>query len=119
LRRELIHEIAFSQPTLGAVTTGRITREEWVREIGLPVGNSVAVLEWAERRPTIDVDLLALVDEVRSSGTATAVLTNGTDTVAAELAEAGIDRRFVAEAPLPRSTVGSAWIFSGVWRVGR
>lgn len=91
-----LSQTAFSQPLLTEVTTGRITRAEWVRRIGERVGNVVAATEWSQLVPYVDRDVLRLSDALRISGYTTGVLTNGTDTIATELAESGISQHFDA-----------------------
>lgn len=92
----MLARAAFSQPLLTAVTTGRLTRDEWVLEIGERLGNVAAAAEWARMVPTVDRHVLDLSDELRGRGLITAVLTNGTNTIAAEVAASGIDRHFDA-----------------------
>lgn len=85
---------AFSQPLLDRVIPGRITRAEWVHQVGERIGAPGAATEWASQLPVVDHDVLHLVDEIRKAGIVTAVLTNGTDTIPAELRESGIDEHF-------------------------
>ena len=90
-----IERIAFARPLIDEVTTGRITRAEWVRRIGVQVGTAAAE-EWSAQPATIDDDVLGLIDDIRDAGVRTAVLTNGTDTIPAELAAHGLTSRFDA-----------------------
>lgn len=90
LRPGAIEAFAFSQPIIDDVTTGRITRADWVDAIGLHVGNAAAAEAWSRQPFTPDVEVLALIDDLRSSGYTTAVLTNGTDGVPAEIATFGL-----------------------------
>lgn len=85
---------AFSRPLLDRVVTGEITRAEWVHQVGERIGAPEAANEWASQLPVVDHDVLHLVDEIRRAGIVTAVLTNGTDTIPAELRESGIDEHF-------------------------
>lgn len=87
---------AFHRPLLTDVTTGRITREGWVHRIGVAVGNGAAATEWSRLVPTVDREVLRLAEELRGLGVTTAVLTNGTDTIATEMAESGIGDHFDA-----------------------
>lgn len=87
--------IAFAAPLIDEVTTGRITRVEWVSRIGHLVGDQAAAEEWGAQTWSVDDALLDLSDEIRA-GLRTAVLTNGTDTIAAELATSGIADHFDA-----------------------
>ncbi|MBF4511529.1 HAD-IA family hydrolase [Plantibacter sp. VKM Ac-2885] len=88
--------IAFAAPLIDEVTTGRITRAEWVSRIGHLVGDQAAAEEWGAQTWSVDDALLELSDEIRTAGLTTAVLTNGTDTIAAELAASGIADHFDA-----------------------
>ncbi|VXB53106.1 HAD-IA family hydrolase [Plantibacter sp. T3] len=88
--------IAFAAPLIDEVTTGRITRAEWVGRIGGLVGDRAAAEEWGAQTWSVDDALLELSDEIRTAGLTTAVLTNGTDTIAAELAASGIADHFDA-----------------------
>lgn len=88
-----IHAAAFSASLLEAVTTGRITRAAWVTRVGEIIARPAAATEWGAHPSVADEEMLTLVDELRARGIRTAILTNGTDTIAAELRELGIDRR--------------------------
>lgn len=88
--------VAFARPLIENVTTGRITRAEWVRRIGVQVGSAPAANEWGVQPAELDEGLLELSDEIRSLGLRTAVLTNGTDTISAEITHMGIADRFDA-----------------------
>ncbi|MBD8465272.1 HAD-IA family hydrolase [Plantibacter sp. CFBP 8798] len=88
--------IAFAAPLIDEVTTGRITRVEWVSRIGHLVGDRAAAEEWGAQTWSVDDALLDLSDEIRAARLRTAVLTNGTDTIAAELATSGIADHFDA-----------------------
>lgn len=83
-------DAAFADPGLSDVTTGRITREVWINGIGESVGAPDAAIEWGGWPPQVDRQMLALCDELRANGLTVAVLTNGTDTIPAEVAEQGI-----------------------------
>lgn len=88
-----IHAAAFSECLLAEVTTGAITRREWMLRVGALLENHQAAAEWAAHPSTPDERMLALSDELRASGIRTAILTNGTDTIPAELRALGIDTR--------------------------
>lgn len=85
---------ALSPALLSDVTTGRITRAEWIRRIGRAIDAPEAAEEWGRMPFHADEAVLGLVDRLRAQGRRTAILTNGTDTIPAELASLGIDRRF-------------------------
>lgn len=89
-----LNATAFSQPLLTEVTTGRISRAEWVREIGRTLGAHGAAEEWGKLNPQPDPAMLKLADELRSRRTIVAILTNGTDTVPAEIKAQGIQHHF-------------------------
>lgn len=81
---------AFSQPLLTKVTTGRISRAEWVREIGRTLGADAAAEEWGKQTPQPDPAVLELADVLRSRGITVAILTNGTDAISDEVEAQGI-----------------------------
>ncbi|MGN6406977.1 MAG: HAD family hydrolase, partial [Curtobacterium sp.] len=74
-----IEAVAFAAPLIDDVTTGRITRDAWIRTIGERIGDPAAAEAWGRQPSTPDAEVLALVDELRAAGYTTAVLTNGTD----------------------------------------
>jgi HAD superfamily hydrolase (TIGR01509 family) len=88
-----IEAVAFAAPLIDEVTTGRITRAEWVRAIGERIGDQAAAEAWGRHPFTPDADVLALADELRAAGCTTAVLTNGTDGIPAEVASFGLQDR--------------------------
>ena len=88
--------IAFSKPLIEEVTTGRISRADWVRQVSEIAGSEMAAEEWGVQAAVVDKALLELSDEIRCLGLRTAVLTNGTDTIRAEIAAMGIGDRFDA-----------------------
>lgn len=55
-----------------------------------------AVAEWGTQSAVVDAAVLELSDEIRRLGMRTAVLTNGTDTIRAEIDAMGIGDRFDA-----------------------
>jgi putative hydrolase of the HAD superfamily len=83
-------DTAFAEPGISDVTTGRITRAAWITGIGDTLGAPDAAREWGGRPPRVDPAMLDLADELRARGRTVAVLTNGTDTIPAEVAEQGI-----------------------------
>ncbi len=86
-------EAAFAEPAITEVTTGRITRAEWLAGVGDALGSPEAATEWGGRTPLVDEEMLDLADELRVRGTVVAVLTNGTDAVRAEVEAQGISSR--------------------------
>lgn len=91
-----IEGVAFERPLIDEVTTGRISRAEWVRRVGERIGSAPAAEDWARQPAALDESVLALADEIRRTGIRTAVLTNGTDTIPDEIAAHGIADRFDA-----------------------
>lgn len=96
LSRGTIERAAFAQPLIDEVTTGRISRAQWVRRVGERIGSAPAAEAWALQPAALDASVLTLSDEIRHIGIRTAVLTNGTDTIPAERAAHGIADRFDA-----------------------
>lgn len=88
-----IESFAFSSPVIDDVTTGRISRAEWVRVIGEHLDAAAAAEAWGRQPFTPDDAVLGLVDELRAAGYTTAVLTNGTDGVPVEVASFGLPDR--------------------------
>lgn len=86
--------VAFQPALLEAVTTGRITRAEWVARVGAAVGAPAAAAAWAAERGVLDDAVLALVGELRNAGVRTAILTNGTDTIPEEARHLGLPEHF-------------------------
>lgn len=89
-----IARFAFTDEVLDPVVTGAITREAWIVQIGAHVGNQRAAVEWGETPCVVDADVIELIDALRSAGYRTAILTNGTDTVAAEIEALGLTSHF-------------------------
>lgn len=102
----VIDRFAFSSPLIEDVTTGRISRRDWIEEIGEYLGNHEAAAEWGRQPFHADPAVLALVDELRALGLRTAILTNGTDTIPAETAMLGLDSHF--DAIFNSATIGYA-----------
>lgn len=90
----VINSVAFASPIIEEVTTGRISRREWIAHIGAHLDNVEAASEWGRQPSTIDQDIVELADEIRRTGRVTAILTNGTDTIAEEATAAGLHSHF-------------------------
>ena len=82
--------VAFEPQLLDLVITGRITRRDWGQRVGMEVDNVAAAEEWLAQGGQVDWEVVAVVDDLRARGVTVAVLTNGTDTVSAELQELGV-----------------------------
>jgi len=87
---------AFTPALLKQVITGVITRREWTEQVGEIISNHSAAFEWEATPGSVDAEVVALVEELRAAGITVAVLTNGTDAIARELAELGLDSHFDA-----------------------
>lgn len=92
--RGALEAIAFSRPNIDDVTTGQISRAQWIDRIAHDVGSPEAADEWGRQPFTVDPEILRLADELRQAGLTTAILTNGTDTIPTETAQLGLDSHF-------------------------
>lgn len=88
-----IARVAFASPLLDQVTTGRISRAEWIARIGQHTGTAAAE-EWGRTSFRIDAEMIALVDELSAIGIRRAILTNGTDTIPDEIEQCGLGPHF-------------------------
>ncbi|MEV4776373.1 HAD-IA family hydrolase [Microbacterium sp. LWH12-1.2] len=93
LEQGLLAQIAFASPLIDEVTTGRITRAEWIARIGARTSTSAAE-EWGRTPFRVDAEMTELADELRAAGVICAILTNGTDTIDAEAAQSGLTTHF-------------------------
>lgn len=91
-----ILDTALAEPLITEVTTGRITRAAWVERVGERLGSPEAAAAWSGQPARVDPVMLELSDELRRNGLTTAILTNGTDTIAAEVEQLGIAPHFDA-----------------------
>ena len=89
-----IERIAFASPLIEQVTTGAISRDDWVETIGTRLGNRHAAIEWGRQPWRVDAEMLRLSDELRTAAITTAILTNGTDSIPSEVAEMGLSDHF-------------------------
>ncbi|MEV8249412.1 HAD family phosphatase [Microbacterium sp. NPDC076768] len=106
LQRGKLASCAFAHPLIDQVTTGQITRSDWIRRIGQQVGVAQAAEEWGAQPARVEDSVLMLMREVRDAGLRTAVLTNGTDSISAELSALGIACQF--DAIFNSATIGHA-----------
>ena len=83
-------DAAFDETLIEQLITGRITRAAWTAAVGEAVGNPRAAAEWLAEKGTVDAEMIMMIDELRASGTTVAILTNGSDTIPAELEELGV-----------------------------
>ena len=93
LSADTLWSTAFGEDLATAAVTGILTRAQWIDEIAARVGSRSAVSEWLSDRGAADEAMLVECDRLRAAGYTVAILTNGTDTIAEEMAELGIDRR--------------------------
>ena len=87
---------AFEPELLLALTTGRITRREWSLAIGDAVGAPAAGADFITSIGTVDADMIGTIGQLRRQGITAVILTNGTDTIPAELESLGIGDCFDA-----------------------
>ena len=81
---------AFAPELLDPLVTGTMTRAEWVDRVGDAVGDATAASAWLAHGGEIDQSMITLIDELRRLGLTVAILTNGTDTIPAELDHLGV-----------------------------
>ena len=93
LERGTLARVAFESELLHELCVGRISRAEWISCVGDRVGSRAAAAERFADIGTVDPAMLTLVDRIRSGGLPVAILTNGTDTIPAELDLLGIATR--------------------------
>jgi putative hydrolase of the HAD superfamily len=91
-----IEAFAFARPHIDEVTTGRISRADWVERIAQHLGNAAAAAEWGTQPSRVDPDILELAGKLRAAGLVTAILTNGTDTIPTEAIDLDLPGHFDA-----------------------
>ncbi|MFV1990361.1 MAG: HAD-IA family hydrolase [Acidimicrobiales bacterium] len=96
LRTGAVFHAAFEPGLLARVTTGKITREQWVESVGITLGSPRAAQAWAIIPGDIDWDLISIVDDLRSRGVVVAILTNGTNEIPLQMSNFGISEHFDA-----------------------
>lgn len=89
-----LNAAGFESGLIQQLITGRITRAEWGDQVGERVGSVEAARAWLVDIGTVDPEILAVVDELRSAGLVVAILTNGTDTIPSEMITLGLAERF-------------------------
>ncbi|MDR2997344.1 MAG: HAD family phosphatase [Microbacterium sp.] len=89
-----IMQVAFAGTAAERLTTGRLSRSEWIAGIGASLGAPEAAADWGAQRARLDEGVLALAAELRDLGYRTAILTNGTDDVRAEIEVLGLSGTF-------------------------
>lgn len=89
-----IEAVAFASHHLASVTTGRVSRRQWIEQIGVELDNPDAAEAWGRQSFHVDEEVLGLVDELRANGIRTAILTNGTDTIPDEIESIDLGSRF-------------------------
>lgn len=88
-----IQAAAYDPDRLAALTTGRITKQEWLTDVGRAIGALDAALAFGRTPATVDEDVMSIVAEFRSTGRPVAILTNGTDEIPAETSALGLPDR--------------------------
>ncbi len=96
LQAGILPLIAFSSGLLTAVTTGQITKQQWIEKVGDKVGNPQAAHDWFQDSGTIDTQMVTLIRKLRNAGYKTAILTNGTDTIRDEIEAFNLSQYFDA-----------------------
>lgn len=81
---------AFTEDLLAQLVTGKISRATWTRKVGEAVSNPDAAAAWLAQKGTVDREMIEFIDELRVAGVTVAILTNGTDTIPAELDKLGV-----------------------------
>ncbi len=104
LRPGQLASIAFQRDLLSQMVEGGLRRADWIRAVGDQVGAADGVIDrraavdvvarWLADWGWVDPEMVALVDELRTNGHRVALLTNGTDTIEAELAHHRLGGRF-------------------------
>lgn len=89
-----IPRIAFTGTSVQRLSTGRLLRADWITEIGEALDNHEAAREWGAQRGRVDPAMLTLAGEIAAAGLRTSILTNGTDTLQAEIAGLHLDDHF-------------------------
>ncbi|MFE6734265.1 HAD family hydrolase [Microbacterium sp. NPDC057650] len=87
-------KVAFAGAAAEQLTVGRLRRADWITGIGASLGAPDAAEEWGAQRARLDDDVLALAAGLTRSGIRTAILTNGTDGIPAEVEALGLPALF-------------------------
>lgn len=87
---DVLAAAAFSKEMHRLLVTGRISRAEWVERVAVASGYPEAVRAWLDTIGELDPDTVQVIRELRAAGTPVGLLTNGTDTIRAELTTLGI-----------------------------
>ena len=82
-----IEATAFTEDLMAKVTTGALSRREWVDIIGKRIGNTQAALAWESRPVAVEWRVLRITDKLRSLGVQVGLITNGTDNLRRELSD--------------------------------
>lgn len=105
--------VAFEPALLRTMVTGGLTRADWVAEVGRRSGHPAAANAWLASHGELDPAAVAVVDELVAAGIPVGLLTNGTDTIPAELRTLGLADRF--DAVINSWAVGVAKPEAGVY----
>ncbi|MFD5224960.1 HAD-IA family hydrolase [Microbacterium sp. NPDC058342] len=89
-----IASVAFAKTRIEPLTTGRLSRADWIASIGEALGDPAAAVEWGMQPVRLDAEVLALARQLSGAGIRPAILTNGTDTISAETTRLGLTALF-------------------------
>jgi putative hydrolase of the HAD superfamily len=89
-----IDEAAFTPALLDQVTTGGISRSQWVVAVGQAVGCPDAAEAWERRSVHADQEVIAVALAIKAHGIPICLITNGTDNLRAELLSLGLSELF-------------------------
>jgi putative hydrolase of the HAD superfamily len=90
-----IGRAALASDLLLQVTTGILSRRQWITAVGKAIGCPQAAEAWNTRPVEIDTEVLAVLSDLKSRLIPTYLLTNGTDNLRAELLDLRLNDMFV------------------------
>lgn len=115
-----VFQICFSQELLTPAITGRVTDQEWRKQVENrlaaaygPTQARAAVQAWNEVRYTINEQVLNLLDR-RSSGLKLVLVSNATTRLNSDIERAGISERF--HSVINSSEIGCAKPAAGIYK---
>ena len=94
LKPGIIDRFAFTEDLLTKVTTGRITRREWITLLGAKIDNMEAAFEWENRPVYVDNEIIDIIRKLKVAGFQVCLITNGTNNLRTELTNLGIENEF-------------------------
>lgn len=96
LSHGVIDAAARSGDLLEDLTLGRLTRAEWVHNVGEAIGSLAAARQWAALSLELNPGVARIAARLHETQVLTAILTNGSDTVGQEIEDLGIGPSFTA-----------------------